>query len=123
MLELINRTPFEAMIVPWLDQDGREFVLLLIKGTFKLGKSGAALALHDEQVPITCADQYYGEQGSSSIRYASDAFPLKKGTDVVLIGHAYAQSLRAPYTDVELRAGSLRCDSPCMYQRLLLYLW
>jgi hypothetical protein len=51
------------------------------------------LRVAEKQVPLTRADKCYSEPEKSSIRYASDIVPEKPGTDVILIGHAYAPML------------------------------
>jgi hypothetical protein len=105
MLDLRNRTPFAAAIVPGLDKEGRDTLTVVVKGTFALGRR-EALAVADAQVPIAYADVFHGEPGLSSIRYEADACPAKTGTDVVLVGHA--RSVRpVPSLDVSLDVGRL----------------
>jgi hypothetical protein len=52
-------------------------------------------------------DGFYGRPGESSVRYESDLVPFKPGTDVVLIGHAYAPKPMIRRIDVTVRVGSL----------------
>ncbi len=106
MLEIKNRTPFAAAIVPGLDKEGRDTVTVVVKGTFDLG-GRTSLAVSDEQVPIVHAETFHGEPGLSSIKYEADACPAKKGTDVVLVGHAC--SIRPVSSiDVSLAVGPVR---------------
>lgn len=106
MLEIKNRTPFAAAIVPGLDKEGRDTVTVVVKGTFDLG-SRTALAPSDKQVPMVHAETFHGEPGISSIKYEADACPAKKGTDVVLVGHAC--SIRpVAALDVSLAVGPVR---------------
>ena len=106
MLEIKNRTPFVAAIVPGLDREGRDTVTVIVKGTFDLG-ARTALAPSEKQIPIAHAETFHGEPGVSSIKYEADACPAKKGTDVVLVGHAC--SIRpVPSLDVSLSVGPVR---------------
>ncbi|MDH3214218.1 MAG: DUF2169 domain-containing protein, partial [Myxococcales bacterium] len=111
MLEVRNRTPYQAAIVPGLDRRGRDFATIAIKGTFDLPGSAATplfLPMAEKQVPLVWADEFYGEPDSSSIKYESEVGPAKIGTDVVLVGHAYAPGGRATQeVDVTLDAGPL----------------
>ncbi|MFO0757405.1 MAG: DUF2169 domain-containing protein [Byssovorax sp.] len=106
MLEIKNRTPFPALVVPALDMDGVEQAVVVFKSTYSL--RGQDLSPADKQAPLVLADTHHGEPGKSSIKYASDLSPAKPGTDVVLIGHAHAPSAPATVLDVDLRVGPLR---------------
>lgn len=104
MLELRNRTPFQAAIVPGLTKNGTDTVTVVVKGTFSLkGKSGD-LRLADEQLTVRHDDDFLGEPGLSSLRHEADTSPQKKRTDIVLIGHAYAPR-PGPIMDVRLAVG------------------
>lgn len=103
MLEIRNKTPFVAAIVPGLDKHGSENVTVVVKGTYRLQGRGP-LKVAPEQEPIHHADVFHGEPGQSSIRYEADACPAKKGTDVVLVGHAVAPRA-VPHVDVSLSVG------------------
>ena len=106
MLEIKNRTPFAAAIVPGLDKEGRDTVTVIVKGTYDLG-GRTALVPSAAQVPIVHGETFHGEPGLSSIKYEADACPAKKGTDVVLVGHAV--SLRPVSSlDVSLAVGPVR---------------
>lgn len=107
MLELSNRTPFRAAIVPTLDKNARDHAIVIIKGSFDLLPSRSALPLAEQQVPITLAGDYWGEPGSSSLRYASDTCLAKPGTDVILNGHACAPGKNASVIDTQVQIGSL----------------
>ena len=55
------------------------------------------------------ADEYWGESGQSSLKYASEAHLLKPGTDVVLVGEAWAPKGRpVPSSLVSVKVGALR---------------
>src|SRR5512134_3485256 len=105
-MELVNHTPFVADRVAHVDGHGCEVLVLILKCTYAIG-SGGRLAPSDEQLPLWLADEFHGEPAASSVRYESDLAPVKPGTDVVLIGHAYAPGGRAARTQVSLRVGGL----------------
>jgi hypothetical protein len=107
MLEFDNGTPFPAAAVPGTDKNGRDFVTVVIKGTFALGARGEAPSPAGEQMLFLWADEHYGKPGESSVKYESDACPAKPGTDVVLVGQAYAPRGSKKSVDVTLRVGPL----------------
>ena len=92
MLQLDNQTAFRAQIFVATDLDGSDCVVTAVKGTFTLDRQPE---IAGEQVPIKLEDEYWGEPGESSIRVPSDMSLAKPGTDVVLLGHAYAPRGRA----------------------------
>lgn len=106
-MEVVNHTPFVAEATVLLDKDGQEVLLLLIKATYKWVKEGA-LAPADEQAPVYMAEVFYGEPGKSSVKYASDLAVSKPGTDVALLGHAYALKGKGRQVDASLEVGPLR---------------
>ena len=108
MLEIDNRTPFLVGISPSMDKEGVDWANVEVKGTFDIVSGVAALPVSSEQVPLWAGDQHWGDPATSSIRYASDLGPAKMGTDVALIGHAYAKRGRARVSDVALQVGPLR---------------
>ncbi|MFQ5503533.1 MAG: DUF2169 domain-containing protein [Planctomycetota bacterium] len=87
MLQLENRSPFEAAITVFPDEAGVDTLYVVVKGTFELG---SRLSIAKVQLPPTMADEYWGEPGASSLKYASDMHLSKKATDVVLVGSAWA---------------------------------
>src|SRR5947209_1123118 len=107
MFALDNKSRFTASLVPALDPDCGEAVLMIVKATYTLAPGGK-VARAEKQLPPILADQYHGEPAASSLRYASDLSPEKRGTDVVLIGSAYAPEGEATEAEVTLEAGPLR---------------
>src|SRR5437868_3447176 len=107
MFRLINQSRFTASLVPTMDPDGGEAVLMIVKATYTLAPDGKVV-LADRQLPLVTADEHHGEAGVSSLCYASDLVPEKRGTDVVLIGSAYTRGGEATEVDVTLEAGPLR---------------
>lgn len=86
MLQLQNNTPFAPAMAVFPNRDGIDTLYVVVKGTFTLSPR---LALAEAPAPAVLIDEYYGEPGVSSIKYASELHIGKAGTDVVLIGHAY----------------------------------
>ena len=69
MFAVQNRTPFVASLLPAMDPDGGEGVVLIVKGTFSL-KGGEQVAIGEKQVPLWMADEYYAEPDKSSLGQA-----------------------------------------------------
>lgn len=109
MLDVHNRTPLVVAVMPWLDKDGADHACVVIKGTFAVGIDRKT-RLADEQAPIERADTYAGIPGQSGLLYAAESCPPKLGTDVALLGNAYAPRAGVPSVDVRLRVGPLRKD-------------
>jgi hypothetical protein len=106
MLQINNTTPFTAAIMPLVDADGIDTVFTVVKATFRLGP---ILALAEEQLPITRVDQYYGKPDATSIRAASDVSLEKPGTDIVLVGNAWAPGGQPTWRmDVQLAVGPVQ---------------
>jgi hypothetical protein len=91
VLQLENRTPFKAAIAVLPDRSGIDTLYVVIKATVTLRPR---LALAKEQVPATLADEYYGDPAMTSLRAASEMHIGKPGTDVLLIGQAWAPEQR-----------------------------
>jgi len=87
MLQLQNQTPFRATIAVFPDRNGIDTVHAIVKGTCVLHP---ALAMAEEQIPISMADEYYADPAESSLKQVSDMHIGKPGTDVLLIGSAWA---------------------------------
>src|SRR6185295_13490945 len=108
MFEIKNRTPFRVALVPALDKQGRDHAVVVIKGTYAIGRRGEELALAEEQDEIVRADAHHGEPGASSVARAAEGGPPKPGTDVVLIGHAHSPVRPVRELDVVLAVGPIR---------------
>src|SRR3954469_5160760 len=105
MLQLRNNTPLECEIVPLADGEGVDTLYTFLKGTFAIGDR---LRFADERVPVCLADEHYGEPATSSIRTSSDLCLEKQGTDVLLVGSAWAPGGKPTWQmDVSLTVGAI----------------
>ena len=95
MLEIKNHTALTAELVPGLDKDGFDYAALIIKGRFNINTLNNSLTLSDQPAELVKADAFYDEPDNSSVQYESDLTILKRSTDVVVNGHAYAPGGRA----------------------------
>ncbi len=87
MLQLKNKTPFQAQIFLFPDPQGIDNLYVVVKATFGLDPD---IHIAEKQKPIVMADEYWGEPGASSLKYATEAHPSKPGTDVVVNAEACA---------------------------------
>jgi hypothetical protein len=87
MFQLKNDTPFVAQIYVSPNPKGVDTLYVIVKETYDLIPT---LRISENQQPIIAADQYRGELGKSSLKYASEIHPEKPGTDVAVIGEACA---------------------------------
>ncbi len=91
-----------------LQPDGRELLVVCVKGTFTIPKNGKEPQLAEEQVPLVEADVYTGEPGLSAPVYESDYAPKKPKCDVLFNGRAYAPGGQpATRVNVSLQVGSI----------------
>jgi hypothetical protein len=98
MLQLKNKTPFQANIAVFPNEQGVDTLYVVVKGTFTLGQT---IELADKQRAVVLADEYWGEPGTSSLKYASEAHLSKPSTDVVVIGEACVPD-RRPVTQLDV---------------------
>ena len=109
MFEVVNRTPFAVSLVPGLGKDDVSNMTVVTKGTFVIPDWSGPPTVAEEQIPFRGGDDHNGpEPAEASVRFESDACPAKPGTDVVLVGHAYAGPRRQRAVDVGLRVGPLQ---------------
>jgi len=94
MLQVKNSSPFAPAIAVLPDQEGIDTVYVVVKGTFTILP---AVAIAEVQVPTVVADEYWGEPGASSIKYASEMHIGKPATDVVLVGKAWTPNGKAAF--------------------------
>lgn len=107
MLQVENQTPFAPALFVFPDAAGVDTLYVVLKATFALTARGVAVA--EEQRKVVPADEYWGEPGKSSVRYAGEAHLTKPATDVVLVGAGFAPGGKpAPYFGVSLSVGRLK---------------
>lgn len=99
MLQLKNTTPFEATISAFPNEKGIETLYVIVKATFSIN---GGLRVADDQAPIIMEDEYWGEPGQSSLKYASELHLSKPSTDVIMIGEANAPD-RRPVTHLDVK--------------------
>jgi len=107
MMHLINQSPFQAMAIPAICHEDNHHVVVVIKGTFGIGRPEAGVFVANKQVEINLEDVYWGEPGKFSLKYESDLAISKPGTDVALIGKAWSKRGPVRQLDVSLTVGSL----------------
>ncbi len=109
-MELINATRMTVGYSLAIEPDGRELLVVVIKGTFRFPHPGEPphhFALHDQQLPLVMADTFTGEPGASAPVHEIDFAPRKPRCDILLLGNAHAPGGRpATRVDVGLRVGA-----------------
>jgi hypothetical protein len=94
-MELVNATGMQAAYTLGLDPEGRERLVVVVKGTFLIPHDGDVVLPAEEPDPLTFADTFSGEPGASATVYECDLAPHKPSCDVILIGSAYAPKGKA----------------------------
>lgn len=94
-MELINATRLQAMCTLGVAPDGRESLVVVIKGTFRFPPPGESFLLHEEQLPLVMADVFTGEPGVSAPSHECDFAPRKQRCDVLLNASAHAPNGQA----------------------------
>lgn len=95
-MHLINSTRMVAGYTVGMEASGREFLVVVIKGTFRIPtERGASLQLHELQRPLMMSDEFFGEPGKSAPKYEVDFALRKRRCDVLLNGTAYAPGGKA----------------------------
>jgi hypothetical protein len=107
-MELINSTRLVVGYTMGLEPSGRELLVVVVKGTFKIPENGEPVRLAEEQVPLVMADTFTGEPGLSAPAYEVDFAPRKQRCDVLLNGSAYAPGGRpTPRVEVGCRVNGV----------------
>jgi hypothetical protein len=105
-MELVNATRLIAGFTLGVEPSGRESLVVVIKGTFRLPRQGEQCQLHAQQLPLVMADMFTGPPGFSAPYYEADFAPCKRSCDILLQGSAYApQGRPATRVPVGLRIG------------------
>jgi hypothetical protein len=108
-MDLVNATGMTAAYTLGLDPDGRERLVVVVKGTFLIPSRGGPATLADASEPLVLADTFTGKPGFSAVLHESDFAPFKPRCDVLLVGSAHAPRGR-PVTKVSvmLTVGSMK---------------
>ncbi|MEZ6136493.1 MAG: DUF2169 domain-containing protein [Pirellulaceae bacterium] len=109
-MQIRNTTKMEAAYTLGMRPDGRELVVVVVKGTFAFpARAGELPKLLTEQPPLTMADEFAGEPGYSSTLIEADFVPEKPNAEVLLIGTAHApEGKPTNQLLVSLRVGELQ---------------
>jgi hypothetical protein len=108
-MDLVNATKLIAGYTMSTDKTGREWLVVVAKGTYRIPDHfDHETPLLEEQVPLVTSDVFSGEPGFSAPLYEIDFAPRKPRCDVLLNGSAYAPGDRpVERVTVSLRVGSL----------------
>ncbi len=100
MTQLFNATPFVAHHVSLPNEASVDTLYVTIKSSFDIG---SVWTLCDEKTAPLTEDVYWGESGESSLQYPTDVHQGKPGTDIAILGSAYAPD-NQPVTTLEVSA-------------------
>lgn len=120
MLQVDNRTPFNAALAVFADPAGVETAYLAVKAAFDLTAQGVVPCARP--VPFLPADVYWGDPARTGLRAAGDLTLAKPATDIMMLGHAMARDpQRTVVMDVSLSVGpvahTLRVFGPRQWDR------
>ncbi|MEW9306320.1 DUF2169 family type VI secretion system accessory protein [Labrys neptuniae] len=83
MPRLINHAPFPNFRYYSSDNTGKEFGVVIVKGTYEFAPSGRLL-LAEEQAALVFTDLCHGAVNVTSLRHPSDLVPNKPSTDIIV---------------------------------------
>jgi hypothetical protein len=107
-MDLVNATGIPAAFTIGLDPDGRERLVIVVKGTFIIPSRGGVAQMADEHDELVYADTFTGKPGFSAVVHECDFAPFKPRCDVLLVGSAHApHGQRVAALSVGLRVGSV----------------
>lgn len=108
-MELVNKTRFVGGYTTSTDKTGREWLVVVAKGTYGIpDHPGHPLRLLEQQVPLIMADVFPGEPSESAALYENDFALHKPRCDVLLNGHCHAPNGEpATEVNVALKVGTL----------------
>lgn len=98
MWALKNATPYAADRFVTVDPHGERRWVVVVKGTFDIHPDGSTTPA-ETQEPALFAPEYVGDDAESSLRWEVDLQPAKTGTDVYVVGSAFAPQGR-PCTEL-----------------------
>lgn len=89
-MDLTNNLGFPAAYTTCYRTDGRELLIVVVKGTFTLPTGDGDVIVAAEQVPPVESDEFMGDPETSAPLYECEFAPFKPRCDVLLHGSAYA---------------------------------
>jgi hypothetical protein len=105
-MQIRSSTRFPTQFTMGMDVAGREFLSLVIKGTFDFPEPGGVACRAKVQRPLIMADEYDGPPGFSAPKWETDFAFRKARCDVMAQGAAYAPGGKpAERVRVGLRVG------------------
>jgi hypothetical protein len=108
MWRINNITPYKASAVLLRDRSGAEILVVAVKGTFVIDRTGA-IEVGKDQVEPTLMPKFVGDPATSSLEEDTDLVPTKPTTDVLLHGHAFAPDGRPTrYVEVSMSVGPIK---------------
>lgn len=94
MSNLENLSGFGAADLLSIDREGHSLLVVCVAARFVLPRGGkpvdGELRPAEEQRPPPVADEYFGELGTSSLKYEGQTAYVRRGTDIYVLGQAYA---------------------------------
>src|SRR6516225_1497216 len=107
MWAITNKTPYAAD-GSWIqDKDANKFWMVVVKATFNVLPNGETEPAEAQEPPLR-SPRHYGEPGVSSLRYEADLLGLKRRTDVLINGSAYAVAGRPVFSlDIRFTLGGI----------------
>ncbi|MHC2300747.1 DUF2169 family type VI secretion system accessory protein [Rhizobium mongolense] len=106
-MQIWNQTGFPTEFTMGMDKEGREYIVVVVKGTFDFPETpGGPVRKSSVQVPLVMADTHTGEPGFSATLWESDFAFRKPRCDVIANGCAYAPGSRpADRVSVGIKVG------------------
>lgn len=90
-MQIWNQTGFPTEFTMGMDKEGREYIAIVVKGTFDFPEApGAPVQKSSVQTPLVMADTYTGAPGFSATLWETDFAFRKPRCDVIANGCAYA---------------------------------
>ena len=105
MLQIDNRTPFNAALAVFADPRGVETAYVAVKAAFDLGAEG--LQPSARPVPLLPGDVFWGDPETTGLRAAGELTLCKPATDIAMLGHAVAPHEGQRAMPVSLRVGAV----------------
>ena len=106
-VNIISKVGLPHTTVTWQSRADAWVLTLVCKSTYQLQPDSSPLA--EAQIPIHSSDQFVNNDPRAALWAPSDVFPVKVNADVLVVGHAFAQSGQAAPT-IRARGACGRCE-------------